>query len=147
MLYIASDHAGFQLKKYLIRYLKNQLKKKVVDLGPKKYNDQDDFPDFAIPLSKKVVANKDNLGILLCGAAHGVCIAANKVKGARASIGYSIEGAERGRKEDHLNILCLAGRFLSDDHAAAIVKIFLESKPDMTEKRTRRLKKIAAIEK
>lgn len=146
MLYIGADHRGFHLKKYLLRYLKNQLKIKPADVGAAIYDAEDDFPDFAIALAKKVAKSKAALGILICGTGHGVCIAANKVKGVRAAAGYSIEAAERARKEDNVNVLCLAGRFLSEEHAAAIVKIFLANKFDPEEKRVRRLKKIAAVE-
>ena len=147
MLYFASDHAGYQFKKYLTRYLKNQLKTKVVDLGPKKFDKDDDFPDYAIPLAKKVAAGKNDLGILICGTGHGVCMTANKVAGGRAILGYSIEGAEMGRKHNNANILCLAGRVISEEHAAAMVKKFLETKFDGAERLVRRIKKIEALEK
>ncbi len=148
MLYIASDHNGFQLKKHLLTYINSQLKKEAVDLGPEKFDAEDDYPDYAFKLAKKVAAEKKSLGILICGSGHGVCIAANKIKGARAVLGYSIEGAELARRDDDANIICLAGKILSDDHACAIIKKFLE-----TEMRTdnpkyaRRLKKIADAEK
>lgn len=147
MLYIAADHAGYQLKKYLLRYLKNVLKKKAVDLGAASYDKEDDFPDFAIALAKKVAKDKKALGILVCGSGQGVCITANKVKGIRAMLGYSIESAELGRRHDNANVLCLAGRVLSEEHAAAIMKRFLETEFDGQARRLRRLKKITALEK
>ena len=91
MLYIASDHAGFQLKKHLITYIKTQLRKTVQDLGPKKFDKEDDFPDFAIPLAKKISIKTDSIGILICGTGHGVCIIANKINKIRAILGYGIE--------------------------------------------------------
>jgi ribose 5-phosphate isomerase B len=75
-----------------------------------------------------------------------MCIVANKTKGARAIMGYSIEAAEKGRLEEDAQIICLAGRVLSDEHAAAIVKKFLETEFDGQAKRVRRLKKIAELE-
>ena len=147
MIYIASDHAGYQLKKYLTRYLKVQLKRDFEDLGPAEYNKDDDYPDFAAKVAKKVASKKDALGILICGSGQGVCITANKFKGIRAILGYSIESAELARKHDHANILCLAGRVLSNEHAIAIVKIFLESEPKTDERYVRRIKKITKIEK
>ena len=146
MLYIAADHGGFQLKKYLLRYLEKQLKIKATDLGALKHNPTDDFPDYAIPLAKAVVKNKTNLGIVICRNGVGVCIAANKVKGARAVLGFNIEATEWARRDDHVNILCLPAEYLSNDHAAAIVKKFLETPVDVDERFLRRLKKIAAIE-
>ncbi len=147
MLYIASDHAGYQLKKYLLKCLKNQLKTKAEDMGPLKYVETDDFPDYAVPLARRVAAEAVSKGILICGTGHGMCIAANKVKGIRAIVGYSIEAAERGRRHNDANVLCLAGRVLSNEHAAAIVKKFLETKFEGQERLVRRNKKIEEIER
>jgi ribose 5-phosphate isomerase B len=146
MLYIAADHAGYQLKKYLVNYLKKQLQVEPVDLGAHEYIEEDDFSDFAFPLAQKVLTNPASRGILICGTGHGMCIVANKTKGARAIMGYSIEAAEKGRLEEDAQIICLAGRVLSDEHAAAIVKKFLETEFDGQAKRVRRLKKIAELE-
>lgn len=146
MIYIASDHAGYQLKKYLTRFLKVRLKRDFEDLGPHEYDKDDDFPDFAAKVAKKVAGKKDALGILICGSGQGVCIAANKFKGIRASLGYSIEATEFARKHDHANVLCLAGRVLSNEHAIAIVKTFLETEPKEEKRFLRRIEKIRKIE-
>ncbi|MBU0545855.1 RpiB/LacA/LacB family sugar-phosphate isomerase [Patescibacteria group bacterium] len=147
MIYISSDHAGLEMKKKLFDFVKEKLKKQITDLGPKKYDGNDDYPDFAVKLAMEVAKNKDNVGILICGSGHGMCVTANKIKGIRASIGYSIQGAELAKKEDDINVLCLAGRILTNDHASAIVKKFLETKFDEAEKRTRRIQKIEELEK
>lgn len=147
MIYIASDHRGYQLKKELFDFIKTKLEKEIVDMGPAKYDEEDDFVDYAVPLAEKVVSVKNSLGILICGSAHGMCIAANKIKGARAIVGYSISGAELGRQDNDANILCLAGRILSKDHAEAITKKFLETNFKSEERFTRRLDKIAELEK
>ena len=146
MIYIASDHAGYKLKKYLVRYLEKQLEIPFEDMGPYEYDKADDFPDYAAPLAKKVVGNKKNKGILICGSGHGVCIVANKIKGARAIQGYSIKGAEMGRKHNNANILCLAGLVLTEEHAAAIMKTFLENEFEKDERLVRRDKKISELE-
>ncbi|PIT88504.1 MAG: ribose-5-phosphate isomerase [Candidatus Magasanikbacteria bacterium CG10_big_fil_rev_8_21_14_0_10_36_32] len=146
MLYIASDHAGFQLKKYLAQRLKNDLEIEVKDLGPKNIDENDDFPDFAAPLSKQVTKSDKNFGILICGSGHGMCIAANKIKGARAIVGYSIQGAELARKHNNANILCLAGRILSEEHALAVTKTFLTTKFEAEPRFVRRNKKISQLE-
>lgn len=147
MLYIASDHGGFQLKKYLVHFLENQLKIKAEDLGPLSFNKEDDFPEFAIPLAKKVAKDSKALGVLICRTGHGMCIVANKIKGIRAIMGYSIEAAEKGRLEENANILCLAGGVLTDEHAGAITRHFLETQFDAEERRIRRLKQIEEVEK
>lgn len=146
MIYLASDHGGYKLKKYLSQYLKNQLPTEFKDLGPAQYEETDDYPDYAIPLAKEVAKDEDNLGILICGSGNGVCLTANKVKGVRAILGYNIEAAELGRQHNNANVLCLAGRVLTEDHAAAVVKKFLETK-FAGGRHARRLDKVAKIEK
>lgn len=147
MIYLASDHAGFELKKFIENYLITQLKQEIKDLGPKKYEETDDYTDYAPLVGKAVVRDQKSLGILICGSGHGMCITANKIKGVRASIGYSIEGAEFARRDDDVNVLCLAGRILSEEHAAAIVKKFLETELRTDSNRyARRLEKIKEIE-
>lgn len=147
MIYIASDHGGYQLKKQLLQFFKNQMHLEVQDMGPKEYQENDDFPIFAIPLAKKVASEKDSLGILICRTGHGMCIAANKVKGIRAILGYNIEAAEKGKTDEDANILCLAGDVLTEEHAGAVVRRFLETKFDAEDRRLRRLKQIEEIER
>jgi len=146
MLYIASDHAGFQLKKDLIKYLQTVLNKEVEDLGPTAFVETDDFPDYAIPLARAVAKDKDNFGILICGTGQGMCIAANKIKGAYAIMGHNISATEMGRRHNNANILCLSGHPASLDFAYAIVKKFLETKFDGDARFVRRNKKIADLE-
>ncbi len=146
MIYLASDHGGYQLKKYLLRYLKVRLKKEAEDLGPFEYNKDDDYPDFVIPAAKKVAKNKHNRGIFICGMGNGASIAANKVKGIRAALGYSIEAAEWARRDNDANVICLAGGVISNEHAIAIVKKFLENEFDGG-RHERRVKKIMKTEK
>jgi ribose 5-phosphate isomerase B len=145
MLYIASDHAGFKLKKYLIEFIKEKLEKEIIDLGPDKFNKDDDYPDFAIALSKKVLENKNNSGVLICGSGNGMCMTANKFKGIHAIVGYSIQAAEASKQDDVANVLCLAGSVLTEDHAKAIVTAFLNTYPQIAERHLRRIKKIDTI--
>lgn len=145
-IYIASDHGGYQLKKRLIRYFKNELKKPIKDFGPEKYDAEDDFTDYIIPAAKKAVKDKTR-AIFICGSGVGVCIAANKVKGMYAALAYNIESAELSRKHNNANGLCLAGRVLTKDHTMAIVKRWLETKSSGMEKYRRRNDKIIRFEK
>jgi ribose 5-phosphate isomerase B len=146
MIYIASDHAGYHLKKELLDFLVKKLGMEVEDLGPKTYDETDDFVDFAVPLAKKVTADPANRGILLCGSGHGMCMTANKIKGIRAIVGYSISGAELGRQHNDANVVCLAARILSKDHAEAIVKKFLDTQFKDEPKYIRRIEKISELE-
>jgi len=148
MIYIGADHRGFKLKTYLKRYLKNQLKLKYEDVGALKYDPTDDAPDFALKLSRKVSKKPTvDKGILICWTGHAMCITANKIKKIRAVEGYNIESAEFGRLHNNANVLCLASKFLSEDHAVAIVKKFLETNFDGDSRLVRRDKKITKLEK
>lgn len=144
-IFIASDHAGYQLKKRLLRFMAKELQLPITDLGPTEYREEDDYPDYAIPLAKKVVSTNGR-GILICRNGIGVCVAANKIKGVRAGIGYNLDVAETMVQDDDANVLCLPAKLLSDDHAAAIVKRWLTTKFSRAERHIRRLKKIQTIE-
>jgi len=145
-LYIASDHAGYQLKKRLVRYFKNELEIPFEDMGPLEFDELDDFPDFIIPTAKKAVETNGR-AIFICGSGIGACISANKVKGIYAGFGYNIEVAGLMRQHNNTNGLCLAGRALSEDHAMAIVKKWLETDFLGDEKYKRRNDKIREEEK
>lgn len=144
-LYICADHAGYQLKKRLVRFIENELEMKVEDLGAHDYNEEDDFPDYVIPAAIKAVETDGRL-IALCGSSAGIAIAANKVKGMRMAVGYNIEAAELSIKHNNANGLALAARVLTEDHAMAVVKRWLETTAVLGEKYERRNKKIEAYE-
>lgn len=144
-LYIASDHGGYHHKKRLLRYLQKELNIPVEDMGPASYTEDDDYPDYVIPLAQRVV--KENArGIVICKNGIGVCIAANKVRGIRAGIGYNISAAQTMVTDDNTNILCLAAKLSSEDHAMAIVKKWLETEFTNEERYVRRLQKVAEAE-
>lgn len=145
-IYIASDHGGYALKKRLVRYMENELGLKPEDMGPHTYEETDDYPDFAIPLSQKVIET-DGRGILICRNGIGVCIAANKVKGIKAGIGYNISVSKSMRNDDDTNVLCLAADNLSEDFAMVITKNWLETEFSDHPRFSRRLNKVEALEK
>ena len=145
-LYIASDHGGYQLKKRLIRYCENELELKIEDMGPLEHDPDDDYPDFVIPLAKRVV-EENARGIVICRNGIGVCIAVNKVKGVKCGIGYNTGAAESMIKDDNTNIISLAADHLSDDLAMLVLKRWLETEYTGTERHARRLGKVEAIEK
>lgn len=144
MLYIASDHAGFQLKEELDEYLES-LGYKFEDLGAYENNPQDDYPDFAIELAKKV-AQEESVGILICGTGQGMCAVANKIKGIRAVLAYDEFTARAAKEHLDANILCLGGRVLDSETAKKIVKTWLDTGFSGEEKHERRLEKIEEIE-
>lgn len=145
-LFIASDHGGYQLKKRLIRFIENELELKIEDLGPYEHIESDDYPDYVIPLARKVVETNGR-GIVICKNGVGVSMSANKVAGIRCGIGYNIGVAETMMTDDNTNILALASHLSSEEHAMSIVKKWLETEFSGVERHVRRLKKMAELEK
>lgn len=111
---IGSDHRGFGHKTELLKYLsKNHT---VKDFGT--FSEEScDYPDFANIVAKAVASKKFDRGILICGSGNGICIAANKVKGIRAALGYSIKAAEFSVRHNNANIICF-----SEDFSLSAVK-------------------------
>lgn len=150
MVYIASDHAGFYLKKQLVQYL-GVKGIEVEDLGPDKLDVEDDFVDFASLVAKKVILRTtqgklDDRGILVCGTGQGMALAANKIKGIRAYVAWDEYTARHGRENGDANIITLGAKTVSDIMAKKIVTIFLETDFLDREKYQRRIKKVASLE-
>ncbi len=134
-LYLGADHAGFELKEYLKNCLPG-MGYPVEDLTPGPADPQDDYPDAAKKVAEKALA-ENGRGVLICGSGNGICQAANKIKGVRAVVGYNLQAAKWASADGNSNILCLAGRVLKPDYAAAIVRTWLET-PFIGEERHRR---------
>ena len=120
---IGSDHAGFELKMELVRWLnKNQYQ--LMDMGV--YESKSvDYPDYAHPVAKAVEDGEAEFGILLCGSANGVCMTANKHQGIRAAICWETEIAKLARSHNDANILCLPARFVSPEDGLKILHTFM----------------------
>jgi ribose 5-phosphate isomerase B len=122
---LAADHAGFELKEKLKQVLKdNEIP--FDDLYPKLIKD-DDYPDVAFKASQKVAKAKE-LGVFVCGTGLGMCLAANKVKGIRATLAYDETTARLGRQHNDSNVLCLGGRTTDDKTAVSILKTWLTTR-------------------
>lgn len=146
-IYIGSDHRGFKLKESIKTFLASQ-NYEVVDLGNDRYDENDDYPDFAAAVAKKVAENsEENRGILLCGSGVGVDIVANKFKGVRSALIFNPKQARLSRNDDNANVLSLAADFLSEDDAQRIINVWLKTPFSGEEKYSRRLQKIRDIEK
>ncbi len=137
-IYIASDHAGYNLKNSII--LKLSKKQKIIDLGPNS-KDSVDYPDYAKILSKKVALNNRSFGILVCGSGMGMAIAANKTKNIRAALCYSKKNAKLSRLHNNANIITLGERLINKNKAINLIKIFLSTKFEGG-RHLRRIKKI-----
>src|SRR5271154_541785 len=123
---IASDHAGYQLKEQLIIMLR-QSAYEVIDFGDHKFNPDDDYPDFVVPLARAVASRDVDRGIAVCGSGVGACIAANKVAGARACMIHEEFSARQGVEDDDMNVLCLGSRVMTQAFAWKLVSIYLAS--------------------
>ncbi len=128
MIYIASDHAGFEYKQKLIEHIKKS-DMEVLDLGPFVLDPADDYPDFVLPCAKKVSENPGSIGIVLGGSGQGEAMAANKIKGIRAVVYYggNEELVALSRQHNNANILSLGARFMSFEEAARAVDLFIET--------------------
>jgi len=147
MIYIGADHRGYKLKEALKDYLK-ELNLEYEDLGALQIIFDDDYPDYAILVAKKVSENpRENRGILICGSGVGVDIVANKFKGVRSALIFNPEQARMSRNDDNTNVLSLSADFIEEDLAKEIVKVWLETPFSRLERYARRLEKIKEIEK
>ena len=142
---IAADHAGFEMKEYLLEMLL-EAKYEVIDFGPNKLKADDDYPDYVIPLSNAVAKNDVRVGIAMCGSGVGACITANKIAGVRAGLINDKFSAKQGVEDDDMNIICFGGKVISPSVAWDLTNIFLAAKFNPIETHTRRLEKITELE-
>ena len=138
-IFISSDHAGYKLKEEIKSHL---LKKKIsfLDIGP--HNDNRvDYPDFAHKVARRVKANKNNIGILVCGSGMGMNIAANRHKNIRAAQCFNLKSTKLSRLHNDANIITLGSRLLNKKLALTCVIAFLNTKFEGG-RHLRRVKKI-----
>lgn len=124
MIWIASDHAGFDLKEELKKHYPS-----LEDLGCYS-KDSVDYPDYADLVSQRVLSappKPENFGILICGSGQGMAIRANKFLNIRAALCWSSEIARLARQHNNANILCLPGRFITTEIALECIKVFAQT--------------------
>ena len=122
---IGADHAGFEYKEELNKFLSEQ-KHMFEDFGTMSA-DSVDYPDFAHPVANSVESGASDLGILICGSANGVAMTANKHQDIRAAICWTEELAELARQHNNANIVCIPARFISLELAKKIVGKFINT--------------------
>lgn len=142
---IAADHAGFPLKEALKVKLQAQ-GHEVADCGAFS-SESTDYPDYAQAVAKKVVAEEAARGILVCSTGIGMSIAANKVDGVRAALAGNRDAARLTREHNNANVIALGALFLSEEEAGRIVETFLSTDFSDGPRHSRRIEKIAAIER
>ena len=122
---IASDHAGYERKLVVLKYLK-ELGYECKDFGAFS-SESSDYPDYAHPLAIAVSNNEFDLGITLCGSGNGINMTANKHQGIRSALCWIPEIARLARLHNNANVLAIPARFVSDDEAIEITKTFLNT--------------------
>ncbi len=147
---IASDHAGFELKKYLIESLKS-INYEIIDLGNSVYNENDDYPDYIKMVGDFISEhNNSNMfrGIVIGGSGQGENICVNKFENVRSALLYgndivlNTEIAKLSRQHNNANVLSLGARFIEKENAFKLIQIWLEEKFSNDERHVRRLSKI-----
>jgi ribose 5-phosphate isomerase B len=144
-VYLGSDHAGFELKAYLLGHL-TKTGHEVVDCGPAVYQPDDDYPPYCFETAERVAADPGSLGVVIGGSGNGEQIAANKVPGIRAALAWSEETAQLGRLHNDAQVLAIGARMHTQDQAATLVDTFLATPFSNDERHVRRLKMVADYE-
>ncbi len=144
-VYLAADHAGFELKSHLSTALKEQ-GYEVVDVGAHTYDAQDDYVAFCTDAAERVVADPGSLGVVIGGSGNGEQIAANKVKGARAALAWNVSTAQLAREHNDALLVGIGARQHTTDEATEIVSAFLKTPFSGEPRHQRRIDLVSAYE-
>jgi ribose 5-phosphate isomerase B len=144
-VYLASDHAGFDLKAHLLTALA-KLGYETVDIGAHALDQEDDYPPYCLACGARVVADPGSLGVVIGGSGNGEQIAANKVVGVRAALAWNHDTAMLARQHNDANVVAIGARQHSADEATELVKAFLETPFSEGERHKRRIAELAAYE-
>ncbi|MCL4321130.1 MAG: ribose 5-phosphate isomerase B [Deltaproteobacteria bacterium] len=146
MIFLGSDHAGFELKESIKNYLKEK-GINYLDMGTDSLKSVD-YPDYALKVAEKVKAgdDKNSFGILVCGTGIGMDIAANKIDGIRAALIHDEYTAEVAKKHNNANIVTLGGRTTTPTEAVRYIDKFMSSKYEGG-RHEDRISKITSMEK
>lgn len=142
IIYLATDHAGFELKEKIKKYLKDE-GYTVEDLGAFQYDEKDDYPDFIKPAAEKISKTPTDRAIILGGSGQGEAIVANRYSGVRAAVLYKFDKdiVRLSREHGDANVLSLGARFIKEKDALKAVKLWLETTFSGEERHRRRLDK------
>ena len=144
-VYLGSDHAGFELKAYLVQHLA-AAGHEPVDCGPAEYDPEDDYPPYCIAAAEAVVAEPGSLGVVVGGSGNGEQIAANKVPGIRAALAWSEETARLAREHNDAHVVAVGARMHAPEEAARFVDVFLATGFTGGERHARRVRMVADYE-
>lgn len=145
-VYLGSDHAGFELKMHLVGEL-GSAGHEVLDVGPPSYDAEDDYPAYCLATGAAVVADPGGLGVVIGGSGNGEQIAANKVRGVRAALAWSIETATLARQHNNANVISIGARMHTAEEATALVSAFLATEFSAEQRHVRRISQVSAYER
>lgn len=146
LIYIGADHRGFKLKEPLKNFLKGK-GYSVIDVGNNQYDESDDYPDFASKVAEKVSLDPlTNRGVLICGGANGINIAANKFVNVRAVVALTPDQAYDGRNDLDANVISIAADYLEPEAAEKILATWLSTPFSGEERHKRRIQKVGKME-
>ena len=144
-IHIGSDHAGLEFKGVIVKHLQAN-GHDVIDHGPIEYDALDDYPVFCIPAAQGVANDPGSLGIVLGGSGNGEQMAANKVKGIRAALAWSIETAKLAKEHNNANVISIGGRMHDEQFCLELVDTFLATAFTGDERHVRRINQISKFE-
>jgi len=144
-IHIGSDHAGLEFKAKIIAHLQGQ-GHQVTDHGPHSFDPLDDYPEFCIPAALATAKDPGSFGIVLGGSGNGEQMAANKVKGVRAALVWSVEIAKLARQHNDANVISLGGRMHDEKLCLELVDTFLSTPFSNDERHIRRIGLISKYE-
>jgi ribose 5-phosphate isomerase B len=145
-VFLGSDHAGYELKRWLIEWLA-AAGHDPVDCGPAEYVAADDYPPFVLRAAARTAAEPGTFGIVIGGSGNGEVIAANKVRGIRAALVWSEETAVLGREHNDANVISIGARMHDPATAQRFVELFLTTPYSKEERHTRRIEMISRYER
>lgn len=147
MIYLAADHAGFELKEKVKEYLVEN-GHQIKDMGAHKFDPQDDYPDFISKAAEAISKDPDDSrGIIFGGSGQGEAMVANKFPGVRAAVFYgNMDVIPLSREHNDANVLSLGARFLTSEEAVEAIQAWLETPFTNEERHLRRIEKIKKIE-
>lgn len=122
---IASDHAGYEMKEFLVGYLASK-GFEVLDFGTDSPQSVD-YPDFAHPLAEAIESGELQRGVALCGSGEGMTITLNKHQGIRAGLAWEPEIASLIRRHNDANVIVLPARFTSNDQAVEMLEAWFSA--------------------
>jgi ribose 5-phosphate isomerase B len=144
-IHLGCDHAGFELKEKVAQHLKSK-GHEVFDHGAKTHDALDDYPVFCFLAAQGAAQDPNSLAIVIGGSGNGEQISANKIKGVRAALAWSVETAKLAREHNNANVIGIGGRMHSESESLAIVDAFIDTKFSNDGRHMRRINQISEYE-